>query len=262
MNAPVSVEPPVSQAADPPIRRFWSRVAVITTALTLGAMFAAAGSWLAWRPQPPAPTRAQALAALEIGLPGVPVSSIGWHDDVRDVHGIARPTSRNLPGQQQASYTGAVRREMFDAARARLAAAGWRVRSERNFFVATRGVLVMEWEFFPAGTYDSPSGDWIEVWLWSFTPGPVRASLLVGWLLGGMVGGGSARAVARRSARFRRPARMAVVTIVLLALAPSTYWVASATVHDLLDVVARNGQPVAPWYGYFPFLLPFGFDIG
>jgi hypothetical protein len=247
-------------AARPTRRRRW--LAVVVGALTFGGVFAAAGSWIGWQHQSPAPTRDEALAVLRLAAPGVPVDSLGWHDDTRDVHQVRRPTARNLPGQQQASLDDGASRTVFDAARARLVAAGWRVRGTGDEFVASRGDLVTEWAFSPAGTSSTPAGDSVEVWLWRFAPTGVQRSIVAGWLLGGAVGAGVVWSVSRLPRGRGRDLLTRAGVLGAVALGPSTAFCLVATANNLLELPLADGQPVALWYCYFPFLLAAGMDMG
>lgn len=247
-------------AASPTHRRLW--LAIVVCALTFGGVFAAAGSWIGWQQQSPAPTREEALAVLSLAAPGVPVDSLGWHDDMRDVHQVQRPTARNLPGQQQASLDEGVSRTLFAAARTRLVAAGWRVHGNGNEFVASRGDLVTEWAFSPAGTYSTPAGDSVEVWLWRFAPVGVKLSIVAGWLLGAVVGGSVVWSVSRMPTSQTRDLLQRAGVLGALALGLSTAFCLVTTANNLLELPLADGQPVALWYCYFPFLLPFGMEMG
>ncbi|SCF25077.1 hypothetical protein GA0074695_4797 [Micromonospora viridifaciens] len=238
---------------------------MVFVSLTVGAIAAATASFVGWRLVSPSPTVEEATAAVRIGLPDASIASIGWHDDVRDIHFVEQPSADNVPGQQQVQLRdGATSRDAFDKARERLAGAGWRTKVDSNmvqgggFFLASRGDLVMEWEFSPSGRYTEPSGDSIEVWVWRFTPIPVKILTLAGWLLGAASGWWLARTVLRLAHR------RAVIGLAAVAgvLALSTLATVIFTAQNLLNLPMRNGQPTAIWTAYFPFLMPFGFQFG
>jgi hypothetical protein len=250
------------------VRRIGRVVLMVAVALTIGAIGAATANYLGWRLATPSPTREEAVAALRTGLPDVPATEVGWHDDVHDVHFMEQPDADNLPGQQQANFLdGKVSQEAFDQARTRLTAAGWRTRLDTDaadrhaFFVASRGDLVMEWEFTPAGAYSQPESS-LDVWLWRFTPTRVKALTVAGWLLGAVAGWWLVRSVRHLAHAQTRRRLLGVLGVITVVLGLSTLATAYFTVHDLLDQPARNGQPVALWIAYFPFLAPFGFRVG
>jgi hypothetical protein len=231
---------------------------MLLTALTVGGIAAAVGNAVAWRLATPAPSKTETTAALSAALPGVPVTWSGWHDDVNDVHGI----------QQQASFSqGGVDRAAFDAARGRLAGAGWRTADEeapdgKAFFVADRDGMVLEWEFSPAGYYSSPPGDSIEVWAWRFTPPRVKALTVTGWLLGGVLGWWLARRMLRLRSGQRRTRILLTAKVLIGVFALSTAAALMFTAQGLLNRPVQGGQPIAVWFAYFPFLRPFGFQWG
>jgi hypothetical protein len=251
------------------VRRIGGITLMVFVALTLGAIAAATASFAGWRLVTPSPTVEAATTALRVGLPDAPIASIGWHDDVHDAHFVEQPGADNLPGQQQVYIRdGATSRDAFDKARERLAGAGWRTKVGSSsvqgggFFVASRGDLVMEWEFSPRGTYTEPPGDSIEVWIWHFTPPRVKLLTVVGWLLGAALGWWLARSVLRLRDRRARIGPTVVTCVLVVVLALSTLATIYFTAHNLLDRPMRNGQPVAIWTAYFPFLMPFGFQPG
>jgi hypothetical protein len=251
------------------IRRVGGTALIVFVALTVGAIAAATASFAGWRLATPSPTVEEATTALRAGLPGAPIASIGWHDDAHDVHFVKQPGADNLPGQQQVYIRGgATSRDAFDKARERLAGAGWRTTVGSStvqgggFFVASRGDLVMEMEFSPSGTYIDPPGDSIEVWVWRFTPPRVKLLTVVGWLLGAALGWWLARSVLRLSRRRARIGSAVVTCVLVVVLALSTLATSYFTAHNLLDRPVRNGQPVAIWTAYFPFLMPFGVQPG
>lgn len=247
------------------MRRFGVVALMVFAALTVGGIGAATGSWLGWQQVAPTPTAAETRVLLRTAMPDTVDWNVGWHDDVHDVHGISAPDSGDVPGQQQADASGSTAtRPAFDAAGARLRAAGWRIGHRTgNFFVASRGDLVMEWEFFPKGTYETPAEDSVEVWLWHFTPLRVLVSTGLGWVLGAALGWVLAGVVRRmpHGATSRRLA-LNVGCLLMLVLAFSTLAAVWFTGIDLLRLPIRGGQPVAVWIGYFPFLMPFGFQMG
>ncbi|WP_422749188.1 hypothetical protein [Micromonospora sp. WMMD1219] len=120
------------------------------------------------------------------------------------------------------------------------------------------GDLVMEWEFSPSGPCTEPRGDSIEVWVWRFTPVPVKILTVAGWLLGAASGWLLARTVLRLAHRRAVIGLAAVAGVLALSTAATVIF----TTQNLLDLPMRNGQPTAIWTAYFPFLMPFGFQFG
>ena len=59
---------------------------VVVVSLTVGAIAAATASFVGWRLSTPSPTVGEATTVVRIGLPDASIASIGWHDDVRDIH--------------------------------------------------------------------------------------------------------------------------------------------------------------------------------
>jgi hypothetical protein len=247
------------------IRHANRKALLVLLSLTVGAVGATTSSFVGWRTVPPSPTVAEATVAVRAGLPDASIGSIGWHDDVRDVHFVEQPGPDNVPGQQEVFVSGgATSRDAFDRARERLAGAGWRTSAEPvpvpggAFFLASRGDLVMEWEFSPSGRYTEPRGDSIEIWVWRLTPLRVNLLTLAGWVLGAGSGWALGWSVLR-SARRRAVIGLAVVAGVL---ALPTLATIPLTAQNLWNVPTRDGQPVALWIAYFPFLVPFGFSLG
>jgi hypothetical protein len=94
--------------------------------------------------------------------------------------------------------------------------------------------------------------------MWRYPPTRVHVGTLAGWLVGAALGWWLA-GVARR--RFRGAAIPALAaTVVVLAL--STVFAAATTAGNLAERPVRGGQPVAVWQAYWPFLVPFGYELG
>jgi hypothetical protein len=230
-------------------------VAAVLSALVLGAMGAAAGSWLAWETAADLPSDSVALQTTET-LAGARLTAPkvdrhdGWRVDWRTI----RVTDNDGPGFPNWS---------LEAAQASLRSDGWTI-GRGNEFTSTRigdagsptvqtilatrdGHLLTVNAYTPV--VPDGSGTTIATYITQATPGGEPGAVLLGWLLGAVTGW-----LLTGWASYRLRSRAIWVRAAAVALGLTALWSAVDPTTDLYltlrhHTFADPGVPIYPSYG-------------
>lgn len=234
----------------------WSAaVAAVLSALVLGAMGAAAGSWLAGATAAELPSSSVALRSAE-ALAGAPLTAPevtrydGWRLDWRTI-GVSNHDLRGFP-----DWT-------LGAAQARLRADGWTIgRGEEHttpdygnqgspatlnqLFLASRDGHVLV-AYARTSVVPDGAGTTVSASIHPATPGWEPGAIVLGWLIGAITGWILAGWAGYRLRRRALPLRAAAVALGLIAL-----WSAVDPTRGLYLRLGELAFPDPGVQGYFP----------